>query len=102
MLPFFGFCPLKTTPLSLCPDKIMVGILYFIIGVTINIIGKETHRLHIREKHSRVWQALNLYWKQEVSCTLKITFCKSLEDSHIEVNVFQALVVFIAGIRRRP
>lgn len=43
------FYALQQFELCFGAHQIMLGVQYFIIGVSVNIVGKETYCLHIRE-----------------------------------------------------
>ena len=52
---------------ELCPGayKVMLRVLYFVVCVTVEVVGKETDALHVREKCGCIWEILNLDRQQE-------------------------------------
>ena len=79
----------------------MFRILNFIISIAIDIVGQETHALHIREQSSRIGQILYLYRQQERFGRFQIAFCECLEYFHIEIHIRKVFIIFQTGIGSR-
>ena len=79
----------------------MFRILNLIVCITVNVIGKETHTLHIGEQCGRIRQILYLHRQQERFGRLQIALCESLEYLHIEIHVGEVFVIFQPRIGSR-
>ena len=76
----------------------MLGVFHLIIGVTIDIIGKEPHGLHIREQTRCIRQQLALQRRQKGLGAFQITFQERFINLHIKMNVAKIGVVLGPGI----
>ena len=79
----------------------MLGILYFIIGIPVDVVGQETDRLHVREEQGRIRQVLFLHRRQEDRGRFQVSLGKGLENLHVKPNPRQVLVVLGTGIGSR-
>lgn len=59
------YCLLVQFPLGPRAHHVVFGIPYLIIGVAVDVIREETHRLHVREQCCRIRQVLFLYRQQK-------------------------------------
>ena len=80
--------------------QIVLGIFDFVIRVTVDIVGKEAHGLHIGEQARGIGQVLPLDGCEEHLGRLDVTLGKGLEDIHLEVNLVNCGVVLRYGIGR--
>ena len=62
-----------------CAHQVVVRVLNLVIRVAVNVIGEETHGLHVREEQGAVREILPLYGGEE-GCALDVTLCESFED----------------------
>ena len=84
----FGFMSANTTEqtqLILRAHQIMLVVVNLIIGITIDVIGQESHALHVRKELGGIRQILYFDGFQEALSRLKIALRKCLEDIHPKV-----------------
>ena len=70
----------------------MLGILNLIVGITVDVIGKEAHGLHITEQTASVRQQFFLNSREEGS-VLEIAACVGLEDLQVHMDILKVRVV---------
>lgn len=56
-------CRLKESPLRTGAHHVVARILYFIIGVAIDVIGKETHGLHVWKQQRGIRKIFFFNWQ---------------------------------------
>lgn len=85
----FGFLLLSTleqSELVARTHEVVLGILDFVVSVAVEVVGKETHQLHVGEELGSVGQVLDFDGGEEGTRRLQITFGERLEDVHAEFD----------------
>ena len=78
----------------------MLRVFDLVVGVSVDVIGKETHGLHIGEQAGGVREVLLFDGGEEHVCALQIALCEGLEDIHPEIHLFHLRAVFRNGVCR--
>ena len=79
----------------------MLWILDAIVGVAIDVVGKESHGLHVWEQAGCVWQVLDFHWCEELACDLDVSLGEWSENIHVERYFAEVGLVFGACVGSR-
>ena len=88
--------------LCACSYQVVLRIGYFVVGISIEVVGEESHGLHVGEELCGIGNIFNLYGQQEGRCLFELSLYKGVEDRQVEVYFVQVRFVFAAGIGSRP
>ena len=73
--------------------KIVLGILDFVVGVAVDIVGEETHGLHVGEEGGGIGKIFNLYGEKETLGALEISLGEGTEDVHVKFHLVDCGII---------
>ena len=81
--------------------EVVRGVRGLVVRVAVQIVGEETHALHVGEECRGVRQVLDFDLGEEAACALEITAGEGFEDVETERDVVEVRIVLARGIGRR-
>ena len=84
---------LQQLELVASPDKVVVGVLYFIIGVAVDVVGEEAYSLHVGEQRCGIRQVFDFHRGEKSFGARQVAFGECLEYLHVKLNAVNIGVV---------
>ena len=86
--------------LELCSgaDKVMVGVGGAVVSVAVEVVGQETHRLHVGESFGGVGEMLYLGFGEEGAGAFEVSFSEGAVYVHVEVHTAKVAFILVAGV----
>lgn len=74
--------------------EVVLRIFDLVVCVAVDVVGEETHCLHVGEEGCGIGEVFDLHREEEALGALKITFGESAEDVHIKLYLVDCGIIF--------
>jgi len=96
----FFFLFLQQAELSQRPLPVVFGMLDLVVGIAVEVVGKEPYRLHIRKHFRSECQIFQFNGSKEGGC-LQVAPGVGFENIHVHIDIIEIGIVFGARIGGR-
>ena len=81
--------------------EVVCGVRGLVVRVAVQIVGEETHALHVGEECRGVGQIFDFDLGEEVACAFEVTAGEGFEDVETERDVIEVRIVLARGVGGR-